>query len=444
MSNKSRIAGTVTISGLPAVRDVIVIKDDPTGREVVAEGTSLSDGTFDIEYNDWTGPVIALALDEYGISFVPESSLNAGDVVHPTSPNGYVYNVTVAGETGEEEPAWSTSEIVQSGSVTFNPSPYYRPIASGPLQGDSSFIDIIGDLVGGAINESYSVILNSEGATAPVVWSVSGGDMPDGWGIDPDTGELGGVATGGMGEYMFTVQAVDGEDKVGSREFTVSIGEVKSLLHFDGANNSTTFTDQSGKTWSAFGDAKISTSVTVFDQQSVLFDGSGDYISTPHSADLALDIDCTIDCWLYWAEDPARLNTIITKRSSASGGVIDYVLAISAAGKLEVAAWAVGGVLILNIVSTTTIPKNVSTHIALSRRGNDWKLFINGQVEASGTQSGTYGAGTYATVVARDPRFTGTRDFNGRIDELRITRGATRYWEEFTPPTLPSDFPVVP
>ena len=59
----------------------------------------------------------------------------------------------------------------------------------------------------------------------------------------------------------------------------------KSLLHFDGANNSTTFTDETGKTWTAHGNAKISTAQYKFPTGSGLFDGTGDYIDTPDHAD---------------------------------------------------------------------------------------------------------------------------------------------------------------
>jgi hypothetical protein len=133
---QARIAGVVTIDGAPAARDVLVISDDPDGREVLATGASASDGTFDITYNGWDGAVIALAIDTYGRDFAATTPLNEGAVLHPTTPNGYVYVVTSAGTTGVTEPVWPTTGTVQSGSVTFNAQPYYRPVASGPLQGD--------------------------------------------------------------------------------------------------------------------------------------------------------------------------------------------------------------------------------------------------------------------------------------------------------------------
>lgn len=132
----AHIAGTVAIDGSAAEREVIVISDDPNGRQVLGQGMSAPDGTFDIEYNDWGGAVIALALDNYGGDWSPETALASGTIIHPTTPNGYVYEVTTGGTTGTTEPAWSINSSVNDGSVTFNPRPFYRPIASGPLAGE--------------------------------------------------------------------------------------------------------------------------------------------------------------------------------------------------------------------------------------------------------------------------------------------------------------------
>lgn len=134
--DQAHIAGTVTIDGVAASRQIVIVDDDPAGRKLVGTGQSATDGTFDIAYDDTGFAVVAIALDEYGAAFAAETALNQGEIIHPTTPNGYVYEVSVAGTTGTSEPTWSTTESVQSGSVTFNPKPYYRPVASGPLKGD--------------------------------------------------------------------------------------------------------------------------------------------------------------------------------------------------------------------------------------------------------------------------------------------------------------------
>ncbi|OZY84813.1 hypothetical protein CBP51_16765 [Cellvibrio mixtus] len=130
-----RVAGTVKINSVAAQRDLVIISDNPSGREIVGEGESAGDGTFDLTYTGWDGAVFVVAVDNYGADFIASAPLNAGAVIHPTTPNGYVYVVTEAGTTGASEPAWITAGSVVSGSVTFAPREYYRPVGWGPQKG---------------------------------------------------------------------------------------------------------------------------------------------------------------------------------------------------------------------------------------------------------------------------------------------------------------------
>jgi hypothetical protein len=72
---------------------------------------------------------------------------------------------------------------------------------------------------------------------------------------------------------------------------------IKSLLHFDGEDASTTFTDETGKVWTPHGTAQIDTAQSVFGGASGLFDGDSDYITTPYHTHFALsDYDFTFEC----------------------------------------------------------------------------------------------------------------------------------------------------
>ena len=84
------------------------------------------------------------------------------------------------------------------------------------------------------------------------------------------------------------------------------------LLHMDGANNSTTFTDNSinNFTPTVFGNAKISTAQSVFGGSSLLLDGSVDYLSYASNAnfDYGTD-DFTIEGW-FRSTNVSLLQTI--------------------------------------------------------------------------------------------------------------------------------------
>ncbi len=76
---------------------------------------------------------------------------------------------------------------------------------------------------------------------------------------------------------------------------------VDLLLHFTGADASTTFTDSSPspKTFTAVGNAQIDTAQKKFGSASAQFDGSGDCIHTPDTAHLELGSgDWTLDFWV--------------------------------------------------------------------------------------------------------------------------------------------------
>jgi len=71
----------------------------------------------------------------------------------------------------------------------------------------------------------------------------------------------------------------------------------KLLLHMDGADGSTTFTDEAGHTVTANGNAQIDTAQNVFGGASGLFDGSSGYLTVPDSEDWNFGTgDFTFDC----------------------------------------------------------------------------------------------------------------------------------------------------
>ena len=79
-------------------------------------------------------------------------------------------------------------------------------------------------------------------------------------------------------------------------------GSVSLLLHMDGSNGSTSFTDSSsnGFTITASGDAQITTTDPKFGTGCLTLDGTGDYLSTPADAAFAFGTnDFTVECWVY-------------------------------------------------------------------------------------------------------------------------------------------------
>ncbi|GMX60063.1 MAG: hypothetical protein MNSN_10890 [Minisyncoccus archaeiphilus] len=72
------------------------------------------------------------------------------------------------------------------------------------------------------------------------------------------------------------------------------------LMHMDGTDNGTVFSDQTGKTVTRYGNTKTVIGTKKFGSASTYFDGSGDYIDIPSSSDFEFGSnDFTIDFWIY-------------------------------------------------------------------------------------------------------------------------------------------------
>src|SRR3990167_9908671 len=81
-----------------------------------------------------------------------------------------------------------------------------------------------------------------------------------------------------------------------------------ALLHFDGADAATTFTDENGRTWTGAADAQLDTAQKKFGTASLLLDGTGDYIDTPDHADFAFGSgNFTIEMFIKKNVDDASL-----------------------------------------------------------------------------------------------------------------------------------------
>ena len=210
---------------------------------------------------------------------------------------------------------------------------------------------------------------------------------------------------------------------------------VKLLLHMDGADASTTFTDQIGHTFTARGNAQIDTSDSQFGGASALFDGTGDWIDTPDSADFTIgsgDMTAefclkantsTITRYLCGQADASLTGTSISFYMYLTGtgfpGVTVYTgstaKTVQGAGSIEndglwhrLAAVISSGTLYLYLDGVS-----IGTPIAIGGAVND-----SSEIFSIGA-AGAYGTGRCI----------------GWIDEFRLTIGTARYTGNYTPPT---------
>lgn len=196
-------------------------------------------------------------------------------------------------------------------------------------------------------------------------------------------------------------------------------------LHMNGANGSTTFTDIKGHTFTANGNAQISTAQSRFGGSSGLFDGTGDYLSAAASADFGFGAGAwTISAWVRPSVVTGDISLFDSRVSSAVGvGIYTSLTAQSNKWGLanNSAIVASGG----NLVA------NEWEYLEIVRSGNTVMGFRWGVLEWTYTDTRTYASSAAINIGANSSGGTG---FNGYINDFLITKGVARHTAKFVVP----------
>ena len=225
---------------------------------------------------------------------------------------------------------------------------------------------------------------------------------------------------------------------VGSRRVEIgdpNFNSVSLLLHMDGTNGSTTFTDNSPspKTVTAVGNVQISTAQSKFGGASGLFDGTGDWCQIANNAAFKFGSgDFTIEYWIY----PTDLTSVKQHINPDDGSNTSYAIITSGSSLLYYLS-SVGGSTwdIASGVSIGTVTLSTWQHIALVRNGNVFTPYLNGTAGTTTTSSATLFDFTSVLRVGSQSTDLSPTPFQGYMDEFRITKGVARYTANFTPPT---------
>ncbi len=210
----------------------------------------------------------------------------------------------------------------------------------------------------------------------------------------------------------------------------------KVLLHMDGSDGSTTFTDATGRAWTTNGNAQIDTAHHKLGGASGLFDGSGDYLSTADSDDFSFGTgNFTIDAWVRFNSLPASgFDALIYSHKLGPANRISFKLRnVGGVYKWTFDAQTDVGVVPINTEQTATVSAGVWYHVAIVRSGNNFMLFQNGQ------QVGSTVTDTDAVPNIAAPLYIGSAGgeasyLDGWLDELRVYKGIALWTSNFTPP----------
>lgn len=210
-----------------------------------------------------------------------------------------------------------------------------------------------------------------------------------------------------------------------------------SLLHFDGDDDSTTITDEYGKTWTASADAKLKIATKKFGASSLYTDGVGDCVYTASHADLDMGTgDFTID---FWANPGTQTRTypfiLCNDDNQWRNGTFTIRYHTDGADD-KFSVWMNNGSA-KGIDATHTSASGSWHHVAVTRTGATLALYVNGVAEGTVTINTSdsinlaYGGNLLLGYAATDYG----SGYVGYIDEFRISKGIVRWTEAFTPPT---------
>lgn len=126
------VTGKITLEDQPHTSKVVVTSANETPT-VLGYGQSDISGDYSINVGEYNGPVLIHTMQDYGLPWNAGAAKVIDDVVHPTTPNGYIYKVTQAGNTGQAEPIWTAEQNVSinDGSVIYQSERLLKPEIEG-------------------------------------------------------------------------------------------------------------------------------------------------------------------------------------------------------------------------------------------------------------------------------------------------------------------------
>ena len=282
---------------------------------------------------------------------------------------------------------------------------------------------------------TYSIASDTSGNVATVTQGT--GSNTNVFTITPSTNSA------HAGTFSLTFRASDGVNiatAVSSFTLVFNVSNSKyttALVTSVGANNAvnegtTSFKDSStnNHTISRYGTSKQQTfSPYRSGGYSTYFDGNGDYLGVANSTDFDFDGDFTIELWMYReADSSGTYQAVIGGNGTSDNGWNIYITNSNNTLGFYFSSFLLSG---------GVVADNQWNHIAVTRSGTSLKMFLNGSVADSATNSTTFTDNSAGGGIRIGYDFGANGYFKGYIRDVRIVKGTAVYTSAFTSPTAP-------
>ena len=207
----------------------------------------------------------------------------------------------------------------------------------------------------------------------------------------------------------------------------------KLLLHFDGADEATSTTDSSDSSHSiTMTGAKIDNGASVFGTSSAYFDGS-DSITIAGSTDFDFGTDdFTIEFWMS-PDNTSNWDAIISSQNYYTSGYNGNWVVDMNSGNIRIYSYD-GQSSEASLTATTSLSSEWQ-HIALVRNSGTLTFYINGVSAGSTSNFSSRSLSDGQNGIKLGTTQGGPTNYDGYIDELRISKGVARYTSNFDLPT---------
>lgn len=210
---------------------------------------------------------------------------------------------------------------------------------------------------------------------------------------------------------------------------------IKLLLHMESVDGVYYIKDSSYRGHSVYPEngTTLSKVEKKFGQRSCYFDHSDDYLMVPDSDDWHFsDGDFTIDFWWYPEDLTAAEVPMSHWEDQENFWAFQWA---SAPTEIRFHLYENNSKVLELAAAPSSFATDTWHHIAVARDGDTWRIFVDGDLEDSATDSRTmqnYAGGLYIGCRGASPS---PYYVSGYLDEVRITKGVARWTATFTPST---------
>lgn len=213
-----------------------------------------------------------------------------------------------------------------------------------------------------------------------------------------------------------------------TRQRGTTTGTANLMLYGAGKDHSigtnTTFTDSSTNAFTVTRNGDTIQATNNPFTGSVYFDGNGDWLDVPSSANLAFGTgDYTVEFWVFHTVSGATERYIHTTTNG-------FGLAKNTSNQVQLVQSGIA----VRLTTTTALAINTWNHIAVVRSGTTATIYINGVSSASGTVADNYAQ----SAITIGKNFSLAQDYlSGYLTNIRMVKGTAVYTANFAVPTSP-------